>query len=348
MGMELRWYRVDQFLNRPIVSFFAAGCILLLCSVIIFGGLAFVGSFYAFPQQNPNTLTPPAKREETPTPQFLPEKPTNIPPTPTGPQGKIVYVCQIFTDQARDQICVMNADGSGQRRLTTDDNARHFYPSFAPDGKSVLFSSNMNGNFELYEFVLATDQLIRLGKTVGVGPEISPDNRSIVYARNDGIWAVDRQGLSPHQIYKDGWDATWSPDGSLILFATTVKSEAQLATIRPDGTDFRILTDVRDMRGRNDWSSDGLHLVTYLGKPWERNLFIMNADGSNVHQVSPPGGNSQGPSFSPDGQWIAFTAYFDHYRINNGCEIYIVRIDGSGLTRLTDNDYCDWQPRWGP
>jgi tricorn protease len=74
----------------------------------------------------------------------------------------------------------------------------------------------------------------------------------------------------------------------------------------------------------------------------------MNADGSNARQVSPAGGNGQGPSFSPDGQWIAFTAYYDHPGDDHGCEIYVVRLNGSDLRRLTNNDYCDYQPRWGP
>jgi Tol biopolymer transport system component len=73
----------------------------------------------------------------------------------------------------------------------------------------------------------------------------------------------------------------------------------------------------------------------------------MTADGLNARALSPLGGNSQGPSFSPDGQWITFTSYFDHYGEDNGCEIYIIRTDGADLRRLTDNDYCDYQPRWG-
>jgi tricorn protease len=74
----------------------------------------------------------------------------------------------------------------------------------------------------------------------------------------------------------------------------------------------------------------------------------MNADGSNVRQLTPNGGNSQGPAFSPDGKWVAFTAYFDHPGDINGCEIYIIRTNGSDMRRLTNNDYCDYQPRWGP
>ncbi len=64
------------------------------------------------------------------------------------------------------------------------------------------------------------------------------------------------------------------------------------------------------LRGRTDWSPKG-EIVTYAGTSWHRELFLMNEDGSNIHQITPAGGNSQGPSFSPDGNWVTFTAYFD-------------------------------------
>jgi Tol biopolymer transport system component len=73
----------------------------------------------------------------------------------------------------------------------------------------------------------------------------------------------------------------------------------------------------------------------------------MDLDGSNVQQVT-DGGNNLAPSFSPDGGWIVFTSYRDRYRDENGCEIYIMNLDGDRTIRLTDNETCDWQPRWGP
>ena len=76
-------------------------------------------------------------------------------------------------------------------------------------------------------------------------------------------------------------------------------------------------------------------------------IYVMNLDGSNLHQVS-QGNNAQGESFSPDGTWIAFTAYTDVANKNQAsCEIYIMRADGTDRRRLTDNGYCDYQPRWG-
>jgi TolB protein len=145
-----------------------------------------------------------------------------------------------------------------------------------------------------------------------------------------------------------GWDPTWSPDGRDILFASDKNGTVQLYTIRTDGSKLTRITNLPAIRGRSDWSPDGQYIVTYSGEAWHRELYIMSADGSNVHQLTPDGGNSQGPSFSPDGKWVAFTAYFDHYNEDNGCEIYIIRIDGTDLRRLTNNDYCDYQPRWGP
>lgn len=278
--------------------------------------------------------------------------PSNIP----GP-GKIVYVCQVFRLSSADQICIMDADGSNQRRLTTSDKNKHYYPALAPDGQSVVFSANLAGPglYDIYELDFSGNQK-RLTKDLGIlnSPEISPDGKKIAFTRGDGVdktelWLMDRDGSSPHKIYGNGWDPTWSPDGSLILFATNVPGYgAQLATISMNGENYKRLTDVRDLRGRSDWSDDNQWLITYLGKPWKRELYIMEIDGSKPRRISPLGGNSQGPSFSPDGQWIVFTAYFDAYGDDHGCEIYKMRIDGSSLTRLTSNNYCDWQPRWGP
>ena len=252
----------------------------------------------------------------------------------------------------------MNADGSGYRRLTTEDGIRHFYPSLSPDGRSVLYSAYLDTNlYEIYDLALSDGSVKRLTNNLGVlnAPEVSPDGRSIVFMRwtaasdQHQIWLMDRNGDNPNNIPKVlGWDPTWSPDGKQILFASDRSGSTQLYTVNVNGKGLHQVSSLPAIRGRSDWSPDGQSIVTYSGEEWNHEVYMMNADGSNTHVLSPKGGNSQGASFSPDGKWVVFTAYFDHPKDIHGCEIYIVRIDGTDLRRLTDNDYCDYQPRWGP
>jgi len=286
---------------------------------------------------------------------------TPVPP-PTaadGLTGHIVFTCQLFKVQASNQVCIMNADGLGWRRLTTDDSRQHRYASLSPDGLSVIYSAFREANVhEIYEMTLANDSVTQLTNKIGVlsAPEISPDGSTITFTRaspntnRNQIYLMNRNGSDPNNIPGiEGWDPTWSPDGKQILYASTNQSGSnQLFVIRTNGKNNQQVSNLPAIRGRSDWSPDGQYIVTYSGEPWHHEVYIMSADGSNTHQISPGGGNAQGPSFSPDGQWMAFTAYYDHYSDDQGCEIYVIRTNGTDLRRLTNNDYCDYQPRWGP
>ncbi len=299
----------------------------------------------------------PVPLQDTPNPLITNVPGTSVPPvTGGGPGGHIVWTCQIYQDQGSEQICIMNSDGSGYRELTSG-YVRHFYPSLSPDGKSVVYAQFREENvFEIYEVNIATGKAQRLTDRLGVlnAPEISPDGKSIVFmcwtpaSDQNQVWIMNRDGSNPHRLFKgDGWDPTWSPDGSQVLFASDRGGPVQLYVGNADGSHIHQITNLPSIRGRADWSSQNL-IATYSGDAWARNIYVMNADGSNARRVSPPHGNAQGPSFSPNGQWIAFTGYYDHFNDINGCEIYIMRTDGSDLRRLTNNDYCDYQPRWGP
>ena len=294
---------------------------------------------------------------DRPQPTLAPAIETTATPTadPANPTGKIVYVCQIYKVQVGDQICIMNADGSDQRRLTTEDYTRHFYPSMAPDGQSVIYVQFGGENvYDIYEMGL-DGEVTQITDGLGVltAPEISPDGSQIAFtywapgAERHTIWVSNRDGSNPHAVTSHGWDPTWSPDGQKILFASDINGGVQMYTVMLTDGSIAQVNEMSRLRGRTDWSIKG-EIVTYSGTPWNRELFLMNADGSNVHQITPTGGNSQGPSFSPDGNWVTFTGYFDLYGDDHGCEIYIMRTDGSDLRRLTNNDFCDWQPRWGP
>lgn len=271
---------------------------------------------------------------------------------PDEPRGKIVYTCQI----AGDEVCIMNADGSGWRQLTNAPHAS-YYGSLSPDGEAVLFVSKATGQTEIYELNLTTGktkQLTDLEREVG-SPEISPDNKWIAftYRGNSNIaqvWLMNRDGSNPRKFYgvsnQEAHDPTWSPDGSRILFAMGKGENNKLYIIGMDGTNPQLVNDTIDTRGRSDWSLNNI-LAFDMGGPFQHNVYFMNIDGGQLEKFS-EGNNSQGASFSPDGKWIAFTAYTNVAdKDQASCEIYIMGVDGKDLRRLTNNSYCDYQPRWG-
>ncbi len=295
------------------------------------------------------TPNPPILESSTPT---LPSPTESLPPTSIPfpvpcfgdsppPTGKIVFVCYV---QQIDQICIMNADGSGREQLT-DFNATSFYPSLSPDGQTVYFSSKRSGGFEIYSIGVNGDGLQRLTRDIGslYAPELSPSGELILFTNHgNGLWVMKPDGDNPRPLTnRDDIDPTWSPDGSMIAFASSRNGQRQLFVMNADGSNIQQVTDLNNMGGRSTWSPDGTRLAFYRGPFGDRNIYIINMDGTGLVQLT-NGGDNLGPSWSPDGNWITFTSFRDG---NN--EIYIIHPDGTGLTRLTNNSISDWQPRWG-
>lgn len=258
-----------------------------------------------------------------------------------GLSGKIVFTCYI---QQIDQICIMNADGSGREQLT-DFDATTYYASLSPDGSTVYFVSKQSGGFEIYSMRTTGRDRQRLTNGIGslYAPELSPNGQQVVFTKNgDGIWVMGPEGENPHRLTdRDDIDPTWSPDGSKIAFASSRQGARQLFIMDADGSNIEQLTDLNNMGGRSTWSPDGQWIAFYRGPQGNHNIFVINVATKEVTRLTDSGDNL-GPSWSPDGQWIAFTSFRDG---NN--EIYAIRPDGTDLTRLTNSPISDWQPRWG-
>jgi Tol biopolymer transport system component len=291
----------------------------------------------------------------TPSPTLTATLPPLIPGS--APQGQIVFTCQVSGRAEENQICVMNVDGSQYRQLTF--NGDNIYPSFAPDNQSAVFISDATGSEDIFEVNMEGNiSRITQGDGPWSAPHISPDGRLILAARlvnglvngHWELWTMQRDGSDKRYIYtsptgQGAWDPVWSPDGTKILFASDMNGSAQLFTINAGGFELAQVSELEDLRGRNDWSPDGIYIATYAGPSWEREIYLMSPDGTNLRAIT-YGGNNLAPSFSPDGQWIVFTSYRDNYRKEWGCEIYIMTVAGTDIRRLTENGYCDWQPRW--
>ena len=332
---------------------FALPATLVLIGLLCISGLAFAVqaiSNISIPTPTVAINTPPATEGlSTVIPIDASVVPTASYPEPTG---KIVYTCNV----EGDELCIINADGTELRQVT--DSFRSSNATLSPDGTKIVYVMDNGKNPEVYEMDLGsghTTQLTDLKKKVG-SPEISPDNQYIIFHYQSGsnnvqLWIMNRDGSHPQEFFsasgKDVHDGTWSPDGKQILFAMGKGESNQLYLMDFDQREPLPLNDSIDTRGRSDWSSNDL-ISFDQGGPFMHDVYLMDTAGNELHQVSQPGTNAQGASLSPDGKWIAFTGYTNVAgKDQNSCEIFIMHADGSDIRQLTNNTYCDYQPRWG-
>lgn len=288
-----------------------------------------------------------------------PDLPTALPtrpplPLPTKPNiGRIIFTC---TRGDFNQLCWVNADGTGYQQLTNVE-AHNYYPVYSPKGGSIVYASNQNGGaFDLFLFIFDGAKLIRLTDFIGnvISPSFSPDGKRILFANRAGtgptsLWMVDNNGENASLLYT-GADtivaADWSPDGNTIAFAMAVNNpnEYQIFLMGADGSNVRQLTrNLAGIGGSLDWSPDGRYLLIYAGPDGDKDIFRVDVAAQTATQLT-DGGNNAASSYSPDGQWIAFNSL----RNNDQADIFIMRADGTDMRQVTVNPDPDWQPQWEP
>ena len=122
--------------------------------------------------------------------------------------------------------------------------------------------------------------------------------------------------------------------------------------MRPDGSESRQLTRNTFFDDDPDWSPDGRRIVLVSaqdstpGAPTRRpEIFVMNADGSDMRRLLVTAGPARHPRWSPDGSRIAFAAYDAEVR---GYRPYVINSDGSNVRLLTSSPVENFSPEWSP
>ncbi|HZN98372.1 MAG TPA: hypothetical protein VFB61_11620 [Gemmatimonadales bacterium] len=225
--------------------------------------------------------------------------------------GKIAFSMRGVGNQT--DIYVMNADGTGQTRLTTAPE-NEFSPAWSQDNKQIAF----------------------------VRPRT--DGANVVH---QDIFVMDANGSNGHWVSPTPNsvslnDPSWSPDGSRIAVWTAGQDLAYLEVAT--GELKPIASSLGQFKGfYPSYDPSGQKIVFGGGGT----LFIIDANSFGLLSkiVLPPGLVNQHPSFSPDGQKIAFAGGVAH---EPGADIYVVGANGTGLTRLASSPGTESEPSWSP
>ena len=205
-------------------------------------------------------------------------------------------------------------------------------------------------------------------------------NGQITFFRADSsdgsaeIWRADADGNNQVKLTDSGAnhasvESDWAPSGERIAFDSDRSGDVQVYTMDRDGGTVAQITTGAGFHGDPAYSPDGnsLAIESDLGNPpADEGIYIVPSTGG-PYTITPamkvtgiPGNATfvSEPQFSPNGQWIAFTAFkncagfadHSHHPQPTGCTsaIYRVHPDGSALTRLTpwgeNASYPDWSP----
>ena len=226
-----------------------------------------------------------------------------------SPDGRKIAFVSDRTGTA--DVYVMNADGSGQRRLT-----RHAKPkelAWSPDGILLAFGSHARGGpRDVYVMNADGTGLLNLTPGPGGGEALSwsPDGRKIGFrSLRDGtgeIYVVNVDGsglrrlthLARNPISSGGttWSAPgWSPDGKKILFVRVGwgrgLSNSEILVMNADGSRQRYLTRNPAPDGNPVWSPDGKKILFDSKRDGHGEVYVMNADGSGQRNLSRLHGN---------------------------------------------------------
>jgi dipeptidyl aminopeptidase/acylaminoacyl peptidase len=251
-------------------------------------------------------------------------------------------------------LYVAQGDGSGARRLTLAGvGAYQGDAAWAPNGTRLVFTC---GNFELCVTSANGSGTARLTKSdwpdkwsYDFEPAWSPDGTRIVFSRkrggqSSGLWLVGADGTGLRRLVDDPGNEgspEWSPDGLRIAYTRDPGTGNDLYVVDADGRNVQRLTSGKAIETDPDWSPDGATIAYARGTAasLKSDVWLMRASGGGQRRLT-AGGE---PSWSPDGAFLFLSA-----QQGNDDELFRVRANGTGRTRLTNRAGGDYTPQLQP
>lgn len=252
-----------------------------------------------------------------------------------------------FGDMKCDQIFTMNVDGSDKKMVSTG-KGRTTCAYFLPSDEKIIYASTHLANDECPP----------------------PPDRSKGYVwklyESFDIFSANANGSNIQPLTSsEGYDAeaTVSPTGDKIVFTSTRDGDPELYTMNLDGSNQTRLTFQKGYDGGAFFSLDGSKIVFRASRPKTTEeladyedlakngmfrpsileIYVMNADGTDMQQITNLGKASFAPFFHPDGKRIIFSSNANSSSGRN-FDLFLINIDGTVLEQITFNETFDGFP----
>jgi Tol biopolymer transport system component len=267
-----------------------------------------------------------------------------------------------YTDlrNGRQELWIMNADGSGQR-FVTGDAATYFGASWSPDDKQIA----------AVRWDASNTQQILLVAADGSNEAVLTDEPSSTAITSAPSWAADGSVLyytawlqnSDRELYSmlpdgkglqqvthnnvDDADPALSPDGRYLAFDRGAAGQQQLYVMGAGGGGVRQVTHSRFVSNvEPTWSPDGTELAFASNRSGTFHIYRLDLATGRVRKLTGGTAFDRQPSWSGDGSWIAFTstAYSD---VGQSSQVWAIRPNGRGQHRV-DAATSAFAPSWSP
>ena len=200
-------------------------------------------------------------------------------------------------------IFVMEADGSGTRRLTaTKQNDSH--PTWEPSGERIAFARD--GEIYVVNAAGGGERKISDVLVEESEPSWSPDGDWIAYVRRtpgtaiQNVWVMRADGSGRRALTRqDGraFTPAWSPDSARIVYATNAETDKtyELFTVGLDGKGLRRVAPTAGDNFEPSWSPDGSRIAYQEAGA----IFTVELGGGDVEKLTDGANNDSSPAWNP-------------------------------------------------